>query len=98
MGQKTTTAEENHDLQRATAQKLRVNWPAAESVRFTQEGSYAGSGQWAVSAVVTIEGETYDETLGPGITFGEPLPDPDASSSSESLTVFYSDGSSEVLK
>jgi len=98
MDQKKTTAEENHELQRLTALKLRDNWPAAESVRFTQEGGYAGSGQWAASAIVTIHGENYDETLGPGITFGAPLPDPDADPASESLHVFYSDDTSEVLK
>lgn len=97
LGQKTTTAEENHEFQRETAQKFRVVWPAIQSIRYTQEGSYSGSGNWAANATVTIANKEYQEIIGPDTRAGDDIPDPGAFPPAEALTVYYSDGTSEVL-
>lgn len=74
------------------------DWPGTQSIRFTQEGSVSGAGSWSANAVVTIAGKDYDEILGPEQLIGQDLPSPDATPASESLTVHYSDGTSEVIE
>jgi len=96
--QMTTTPEENHELQRSAARDFRELLPATESIMFTDAGRVAGSGNWAVSAVVTIEGKEYQEILGTMMLGGDELPAPDSLSPIESTTVYYSDGSSEALR
>ncbi|MDR6610689.1 hypothetical protein [Leifsonia sp. 1010] len=95
--QKTTPAE-NIGYQRMLAKKFKVNWPAVEIIEYTREGSIDGSGEWSTNAVVTIAGKTYQEIFGVSVVGGDPLPDPDASPATESVTVRYSDGTSEVMK
>lgn len=96
--QQKTTLQENLEYQKITAQKFKSNWPATEIVRFTQEGSVSGSGQWAANAIVTIGGKEYREIIGPWETGGEPLPDPRGSVSSGPVMVIYSNGTSGVLE
>ena len=98
MNQQKTTLQENLRYQKLTAEKFKSNWPAAEIVRFTQEGSVSGSGQWAANAIVTIDGKEYQEIIGPWETGGDPLPNPRGSISSGPVMVIYSDGTTEVLK
>lgn len=95
--QKTTPAE-NLGYQRMLAKKFKVNWPATEMIEYTREGSIDGSGEWSTNAVVTIAGKTYKEIFGVSVVGGDPLPDPDASPATESVTVRYGDGTSEVMK
>ncbi|MFF9565234.1 hypothetical protein ACF1AJ_17945 [Leifsonia sp. NPDC014704] len=95
--QKTTPAE-NVGYQRMLAKKFKVNWPAVEVIEYTREGGIDGSGEWSTNAVVTIAGKTYQEIFGVSVVGGDPLPDPDASPATESVTVRYSDGTSEVMK
>lgn len=70
-----------------------------ERIRFTQEGGKPGLGAyWSANTVVTIAGAEYQETLGPRVLGGDPLPDIAPSSPPIPATVTYSDGSSEVFE
>jgi hypothetical protein len=72
--------------------------PELESIRFTQDGSVDGSGQWAVNAVVTVGGKDYEEILGTYVSGGDILPSAPPESTAGSVALIYSDGTSEVLK
>ena len=72
--------------------------PELETIRFTQEGSVGGSGEWAVNAVVTVSGKNYEEILGTYMSGGDILPSAPPESQPISVTVVYSDGTSEVVK
>lgn len=98
LGQKTTTPQENHELQRLSAVNFKRDWPGTQSIRFTQEGNYSGAGTWAANAVVTIEGKNYQQIIGPYEDGGDPLPEPGSIAPTESMTVYYSDGTSEVIE
>ncbi|MGO4592815.1 hypothetical protein AB4Z18_03240 [Leifsonia sp. 2TAF2] len=91
------TLTENLENQRISAQKFISNWPTVEIIEFTREGSIDGSGEWSTNAIVTIEGKTYAEIIGPWETVGDDLPGPPDSFSPQAVTVKYSDGTSEVL-
>lgn len=67
-----------------------------EKIRFTQEGTYLGSGSWAVNAVVTIHGNEYKEILGEGLLGGDQLPD--VPPSPAAVVVMFSDHSSETIQ
>jgi hypothetical protein len=84
--------------QREVALIFRKNYPAVEKIRFTQEGNKSGLGApWSVNAVVTIEGEDYQQILGIRSIGGAPLPRV-MSQSHPPLMVIFSDGSSEVIE
>ncbi|SEH99093.1 MULTISPECIES: hypothetical protein [unclassified Leifsonia] len=93
-----TVKQTNLANQKNAAIKFISGWPDVEEIRFTQEGSVGGGGSWAVNAVVTIAGKEYQEILGPHTLGGEPLPEPQTPPSAASVTVIYSDGTTEVLK
>jgi hypothetical protein len=94
------TTEENLANQRKVALQTIRDYPnpALESIRFTSEGHVNGAGGWAANAVVTIDGEQYQEILGTIVSVGDGFPKAPAGSSSGPVTVTYSDGTSEVLK
>jgi hypothetical protein len=96
LGERDTTAT-NLANQREAALKFISGWPQTERITFTQEGSVSGAGDWAANAVVTIGERDYQEFLGPDISGGDPLPDPETASTPSPVTVIFSDGSSEVL-
>lgn len=98
LGAGTLSPEETHEMQRLTAINFRRDWPATESIRFTQEGNVSGAGTWAVNAVVTIGGRDYREIVGLYEGGGEPLPQRDAHAPTASMLIHFSDGTSEVLK
>ncbi|NUU07449.1 hypothetical protein [Leifsonia sp. C5G2] len=95
--QRKTTPAENHKYQRITAVNTKKYWPNIDVITFVEEGSFLGSGTWSANAVVTIDGKDYRQILGPYSGGGEDLPLPVAGQPSSSLTVNYSDGSSEVI-
>jgi hypothetical protein len=88
----------------ANQRKVAVKWvkdyrtPELERIRFTQDGNVSGGGEWAANAVVTVAGKDYNEILGTFMSGGDPLPTSAPGSTPGSVTVIYSDGSSEVLK
>jgi FlaG/FlaF family flagellin (archaellin) len=72
-----------------------------EQIRFTQAGGLSGFGApWAVNAVVTVNGEEYNEILGtePYSGAGNPLPSIAPGTEPARVTVIYSDASSEVIE
>jgi hypothetical protein len=93
------------ELQRDSALHFRDEWqPNVEKIRFTRDGSRPGLGaSWCVNAVATIEGSDYfviiGPTTGPGFVGGTGVP-PEAPTPAPhlSLTVIYSDGTSEVIE
>jgi hypothetical protein len=97
----------NLELQREAALDYREEWPNVERIRFTREGDRPGLGaSWSVNAVATFAGEDWQIIIGPGLggeayvgENGDHLPpDPATSPPSPTLTVIYSDGSSEVIE
>jgi hypothetical protein len=90
----------NLDNQRTVAVAF-LEWQGGvEEIRFTREGGESGFGaQWAVNAVVTIQGEEFQMILGMRTTsfLGGDLPDVAPESPPIPTTVIYSDGSSEVI-
>ena len=95
--QPKTTPAENHKYQKITAVNKKERWPNVDVITFVEEGSFDGSGTWAASAVVTIDGKDYRQTLGPYSAGGDDLPLPIEGQPPSPLTVNYSDGSSEVI-
>lgn len=93
------------EQQRAAALYFRDEYqPNVEKVRFTQEGGRPGLGaSWRANAIATVEGNEYyviiSPTLGPSFVGGTGMP-PDAPTPAPhlSLTVVYSDGTSEVIE
>ena len=70
-----------------------------EKIRFVQEGGQPGLGaSWRADAVVTVEGNDYRATLSPQLISSEPLPDIDPGAMRASVTVIFSDDSSEVIE
>ena len=72
-----------------------------EKIRFTREGGLSGFGApWVVNAVVTVNGEDYNEILGIErySRIGNPLPIIPPATASAPVTVIYSDESSEVIE
>lgn len=89
----------NLGKQKEVALNFRMNYPAVEKIRFTDEGGMLGFGApWSVSAVVTLNGEDYHENLGAHAISGEPFPDVDSQSAPAPLLVIFSDGSTEVIE
>jgi hypothetical protein len=95
--QRKTTPAENHKYQRITAVNKKERWPNVDVITFIDEGRFKGSGTWSASAVVTIDGQDYDQIIGPHSAIGDDLPRPVEGQGSSPLTVNYSDGSSEVI-
>ena len=93
------------ELQRESALYFRDQWqPNVEKIQFTQDGSRGGLGaSWRVYAIATIEGREYfviiSPDLGPSFVGGTGRP-PKAPTPPVhiSLTVVYSDGTSEVIE
>jgi hypothetical protein len=94
------TTQENLANQRKVALQTIHDYPnpALESIRFTKEGHVDGSGGWSANAVVTIDGQQYQEILGTSLSGGDAVPTVPPGSISGPVTVTYSDGTSEVLK
>lgn len=92
-----TTPAENHKYQRITAVNKKERWPNVDVITFIDEGRLKGSGTWSASAVVTIDGQDYDQIIGPNSAIGDDLPLPVEGQGPSPLTVNYSDGSSEVI-
>ena len=74
--------------------------PEITKVVFSEEGSVGGSGLWAANAVLTVDGEEYQAILGLGIgaTSWEPWQSPPPGTKPSTVTLVYSDGTTEVLK
>ena len=93
----------NREPQRESALAFREWQPDVEKVLFTREGDRPGFGaSWRVNAVATVSGVEYQVIIGPdigpafvgiGVPPKAPTPLPRTS-----LTVVYSDGSSEVIE
>ena len=93
------------EQQRASALYFRDEYqPNVEKVRFTQDGNRPGVGApWRVNAIATIEGRDYYVIIGPnsspsfvggtGTPPQAPTPAPHLT-----LTVIYSDGTTEVIE
>jgi len=93
------------ELQREAALHFRDEWqPNVEKIRFTQEGDRPGFGaSWSANAIATIAGIEYQVIIGPEIGPGfvgdngmppeAPTPGPHFT-----LTVVYSDGTSEAIE
>lgn len=96
--QQQTTQGENLRHQKLTARETRIKWPNIEIITFIDGGNISGSGQWAANAIITIGGEEYRKTIGPGFGIGDVLPLPSPGSSPGRVTVNYSDGTSELLQ
>ncbi|MFE4951239.1 hypothetical protein ACFQ9V_14145 [Leifsonia sp. NPDC056665] len=72
-----------------------------QRITFTREGGRSGFGApWAVNAVITIGGHEYQAILGvkSGSGVSEPLPIIPVEDVPTSVSVIYSDGSSEVIE
>jgi len=93
----------NRQLQRESALAFRERQPDVEKILFTREGDRPAFGaSWRVNAVATVSGVEYQVIIGPdigpafvgvGVPPTAPTPFPPAT-----LTVVYSDGSSEVIE
>lgn len=92
--------ETNLANQRRAAMAFLETQGGVEQIRFTQEGGLSGFGApWAVNAVVTINGEEYNEILGTTkySRAGNPLPEIAPGTAAAPVTVIYSDASSEMI-
>lgn len=99
-GNAVDSQQVNLDNQRKVAVALLEWMGGVEEIRFTGEGRESGYGaQWVAGAVVTIQGEEYQMTLGTQTTgvSGE-LPSDPRDLPRIPTTVIYSDGSSEVIR
>ena len=93
------------EMQRAAALYFRDEYqPNVEQIRFTQDGDRPGLGaSWRANAIATVEGSDYyviiSPSLGPSYVGGTGRP-PEAPTPAPhlSLTVVYSDGTSEVIE
>ncbi|SDH01512.1 hypothetical protein SAMN04515691_3726 [Leifsonia sp. 98AMF] len=93
------------ELQRESALYYRDEYqPNVEKVRFTRDGDRPGFGaSWCTNAIATVAGSDYHVIIGPetgpafvggdGAPPEAPAPPPDLS-----LTIVYSDGTSEVIE
>ncbi|MEN2737205.1 hypothetical protein ABCS02_05385 [Microbacterium sp. X-17] len=93
--------ETNLANQRKAAIAFLETQGGVEKIRFTQEGGLSGFGApWAVNAVVTVNGEDYNEILGTEkySRVGNPLPTIPPATAPAPVTVIYSDESSEVIE
>ena len=72
--------------------------PEITKVVFSEEGSVGRSGLWAANAVLTVDGEKYQAILGLGIgaTSWEPWRSPPPGIKRSTVTLVYSDGTTEV--
>jgi hypothetical protein len=93
------------EQQRACALYFRDRYqPNVEKVQFTRDGDRPGLGaSWRVNAIATVEGSDYYVIIGPDSSpsfvggTGEP-PDAPTPAPQLTLTVVYSDGTSEVIE
>ena len=100
-GGKEVNTDTNLANQRKAAVAFLETQGGVEQIRFTQEGGLSGFGApWAVNAVVTINGEEYNEILGTTrySWSGNPFPDTAPGTEPAPVTVIYSDASSEVIE
>ncbi|MGH1526999.1 hypothetical protein ACRAWC_25095 [Leifsonia sp. L25] len=100
MVNKQLSTEGNLANQRKVALDLIRGYPNPdlETIRFVNEGHIDGSGAWGASAVVTVAGKEYHELLDTLVSSGDGLPPVAPHSTPPSVTVIYSDGTSEVLE
>ena len=98
-GEAVSERQTNLAKQKEVALNFRMNYPAVEKIRFTDEGGKLGFGApWSVSAVVTLEGEDYRENLGTHAISGDPIPAVQSQSPPVPLLVIFSDGSTEMIE
>lgn len=99
LGDSAADRQTNLANQRTVALQLVKDYPnpELESIRFTQEGSVGGSGEWAANATITVAGTDYDSILGTSMSIGEPLPPIAQGSTLTQVAVIYSNGTSEAL-
>ena len=97
MSDQPTTAT-NLANQRKAALEFVGPRPEITKVVFSEEGSVGGSGLWAANAVLTVDGNEYQAILGLGIgaTSWEPWQNPPPGTMRSTVTVVYSDGTTEV--
>jgi hypothetical protein len=101
LGGNGVNKETNLANQREAAIAFLETQGGVEKIRFTQEGGLSGFGApWAVNAVVTVNGEEYNEILGTErfSRGGNPLPSIAPGTAPAPVTVIYSDESSEVIE
>lgn len=86
--------------QRKVAVKLVEDYPnpELESITFTSEGSVGGAGDWAAGAVIRVRGHNYRGILGTSLSSGDGLPQIASDATPASVTVKYTDGTSEILQ
>jgi hypothetical protein len=86
--------------QRKVAVKLVEDYPnpELETIEYTDKGRVSGSGSWAANTVITVAGTEYYGTLGTLLSIGDPLPPITSEAKPGSVTLIYSDGTSEVLE
>ncbi|MGH1526998.1 hypothetical protein ACRAWC_25090 [Leifsonia sp. L25] len=100
MVNKQLSTERNLANQRRVALQFVQDYPnpQIEAITFADEGHVDGSGAWGASAYVTVDGKRYEEILGTFLSGGDALPTiAPGAPPPHSVTVVYSDGSSEVL-
>lgn len=101
LGGNDVNKETNLANQRKAAIAFVGDKRGVQKITFTREGAQSGFGApWAVNAVITIGGHEYQAILGvkSGSGVSEPLPIIPAEDAPTSVSVTYSDGSSEVIE
>lgn len=101
----TLKPKSNHEYQRESVLHFRSRWANVEEIRFKREGGKPGLGAgWSANAIATLDGKEIEVIIGPD-TLGFPLGDSPPmmptlppSAPRIAMTVFYSDGTSEIFK
>ncbi|MFF9563021.1 hypothetical protein ACF1AJ_06725 [Leifsonia sp. NPDC014704] len=104
-GNSTERPKSNLECQRESALHFRSRWANVEEIRFKREGGKPGLGAaWSVNAIATLDGKEIEVIIGPdtlGFPLGESppmMPSPPPSAPRIAMTVFYSNGTSEVFE
>lgn len=86
--------------QRKVAVKFIEDYPNSEleAIEFTDKGSIGGYGSWAANAVITVGETKYHGFLGTFTSSGDALPSIESDTKPGTVTLIYSDGTSEVLQ
>lgn len=100
IGVKVHMDKENNSVekQRSAAIGFKEVQPGVEEIKFMQDGSYSGAGNWSVSVNVIVNGKKYKEILNQdGLDGGDPLPEGNAGTRTP-VEVLYSNGQEATLK
>lgn len=95
------TEQVNLANQREAAIAFLAAQRGVEKITFTHDGGHPGLGaSWRANAVVSIGGDDYQAILStePGIDISDPLPSVSPDATQTSVTIVYSDGTSEVIE